>query len=292
MTATKGKNFMIVAVLLGVAAAVVGYYGLTSMASQAAAQNNVNYRNVVITVTDLTFGVKLDKEMLRVVRYPKESVPEAAFASMDSVLGQTTKVFMSAREPVTAIKLSSRGGGLSMLVRPTMRAASLEVNQVSGVSGFVLPGDRVDVLTTVDSRSGFEDAVTRTVLQNVEVLAAGQKTEQQDNKPITVQSVTLLVDPQGAEILALALHEGKIHLVLRNPDDQEVVKVASLSTREMLDRQATAVRSTPGVRRTTATPGSTPGPVANARPAPPLKVRILKGSNLSETPAVDDSTSN
>ena len=290
MTATKGKNFMIVAVVLGAGAAVVGYYGLTSMASHSTAQANANFKNVVVTVTDLTYGVKLDKDMLRMVRYPKESVPEGAFASMDSVIGQTTKVFMSAREPVTAIKLSSRGGGLSMLVRPTMRASSLEVNNVSGVSGFVLPGDRVDVLTTVDGRGVNEDAVTRTVLQNIEVLAAGQKTEQKDNKPITVQSVTLLVNPDGAETLALALHEGKIHLVLRNPDDQELVSVASLSTREMLDRKALATRATPGVRRQAAS--TSPAQVAFSRPAPPPKVRILKGSNLSETPAVNDSTSN
>ena len=290
MTATKGKNFMIVALVLGVAAAVVGYYGLTSMATHATTEQNRNYRNVVVTVTDLTYGVKLDREMLRMVRYPKESVPEGAFANIDSVVGQTTKVFMSAREPVTAIKLSSRGGGLSMLVRPTMRASSLEVSNVSGVSGFVLPGDRVDVLTTVDGRGANEDAVTRTVLQNTEVLAAGQKTEQKDNKPITVQSVTLLVDPDGAETLALAMHEGKIHLVLRNPDDQEVVRVASLSTREMLDRKALAAKPGTGVRRPVTAP--TPNQVASARPAPPPKVRVIKGSSLSETPAVNDSTSN
>jgi pilus assembly protein CpaB len=288
VTATKGKNFLIVAVLLGVAAAVVGYYGLTSMAKQTNAQQNANYRNVVVTVTDLTFGVKLDKEMLRMARYPKESVPEGAFSNIDSVIGQTTKVFMSAREPVTEIKLSSRGGGLSMLVRPTMRASSLEVNNVSGVSGFVLPGDRVDVLTTVDGRGANEDAVTRTVLQNIEVLAAGQKTEQKDNKPITVQSVTLLVDPDGAETLALALHEGKIHLVLRNPDDQEVVRVASLTTRQMLDRQALAARSS-GVRRPAPTVAP-PAQVASSRPQPAPKIRVIKGSTLSETPAVNDST--
>ncbi|HKQ56737.1 MAG TPA: Flp pilus assembly protein CpaB [Candidatus Eisenbacteria bacterium] len=293
MTATKGKNFMIVAVLLGMAAAVVGYYGLTSMASQATAHNNANFRNVVVTITDLTFGVKLDKEMLKVVRYPKESVPEGAFASMDSVLGQTTKVFMSAREPVTAIKLSSRGGGLSMLVRPTMRAASLEVNQVSGVSGFVLPGDRVDVLTTIDPRGAYEDAVTRTVLQNIEVLAAGQKTEQQDNKPITVQSVTLLVAPEGAETLALALHEGKIHLVLRNPDDQEVVSVNELSTRDMIGggRRQVATPS-PAPRRQVASSSPAPNPVVAARREPASKIRVIRGSNISETPAVEDSTNN
>jgi len=261
------------------------------MATHSTAQANANFKNVVVTVTDLTYGVKLDKEMLRMVRYPKESVPEGAFASMDSVIGQTTKVFMSAREPVTAIKLSSRGGGLSMLVRPSMRAASLEVNQVSGVSGFVLPGDRVDVLTTVDPRATTEDAVTRTVLQNIEVLAAGQKTEQQDNKPITVQSVTLLVDPEGAETLALALHEGKIHLVLRNPEDQEVVSVASLSTREMLDRRGGGVARATGVRRAAPTAPVTAAPqVASARQAPPPKVRMIRSASVTETPAVADST--
>ena len=176
-----------------------------------------------------------------------------------------------------------------MLVRPSMRAASLEVNQVSGVSGFVLPGDRVDVLTTVDSRTSTEDAITRTVLQNIEVLAAGQKTEQQDNKPITVQSVTLLVDPEGAETLALALHEGKIHLVLRNPEDQEVVKITSLSTREMLDRRSGMTRSVGGKRTVTA-PSSGPPQVAVARPAPPAKVRIIRNASVTETPAVADST--
>jgi len=288
----QGKGFMFVALLLGVAAAVVGYYGLTSVASSAAARSNSNFRDVVVVASDLTFGSKLDKPMLRTARYPKDAVPEGAYSSIDSVVGQTTKVFMSAREPVTAIKLSSRGGGLSMLVRPSMRAASLEVNQVSGVSGFVLPGDRVDVLVTVDARQATEDAVTRTVLQNTEVLAAGQKTEQQDNKPITVQSVTLLVDPAGAEALALSQHEGKIHLVLRNPEDQETVSVASLSTREMLGEKAIAKATTP-VRRSVTR--STPTQVAVvARPAEKdkQKVRIIRSASVSETPAVSDSTAN
>jgi pilus assembly protein CpaB len=276
---------MIVAVLLGGAAAVVGYYGLTSLASQAAAQNDANYRNVVVTATDLTFGVKLDRAMLRTVRYPKESVPDGAFSSVDSVVNQTTKVFMSAREPVTAIKLSSRGGGLSMLVKPNMRAASLEVNQVSGVSGFVLPGDRVDVLTTIDPRTSMDDAITRTVLQNVEVLASGQKTEQQDNKPITVQSVTILVDPKGAETLALAMHEGKIHLVLRNPEDQGIAEVDPLSTREMLGFRAAPVAKAAGPRR-----ASAPTTQVAARPAKEQKVRIIRSANVTETPAVTDST--
>ena len=287
---TRSKSVLALAIVLGALAALAGYAGLRSTAQQVAQNTSKHLVPVVIAATDLTFGTKLDRAQLRVVRYPKESVPAGAFSDPDSVTGQTTKIFLAAREAITATKLSSRGGGLSMLVRPGYRATSLEVNNVSGVSGFVLPGDRVDVLTTVDGRGVNEDAVTRTVLQNIEVLAAGQKTEQKDNKPITVQSVTLLVNPDGAETLALALHEGKIHLVLRNPDDQELVSVASLSTREMLDRKALATRATPGVRRQAAS--TSPAQVAFSRPAPPPKVRILKGSNLSETPAVNDSTSN
>lgn len=285
----SGKNFMIVAALLGAAAAIVGYFGLSSLATRAVAKSDANYRNVIVTASDLTYGVKLDRAMLRMARYPKDAVPEGAYANMDSVVGQTTKVFMGAREPVTATKLSSRGGGLSMLVRPSMRAASLEVNQVSGVSGFVLPGDRVDVLVTVDGRNNNEDAVTRTVLQNVEVLAAGQKTEQQDNKPITVQAVTILVAPDGAETLALAEHEGKIHLVLRNPEDQTEVTVASLSTREMLGHgPQLAARPSEPTRRS-----YSPAPqVVASRRAPDRKVRIIRSASVSETPAITDSTAN
>ena len=292
MSTSSGKSFLFVAVLLGLAAAVAGYYGLTSFAAQAAARNNTHFGNVVVTATDLTFGVKLDRAMLRTVRYPKESVPAGAFSTVDSVVGQTTKVFMGAREPVTAIKLSSRGGGLSMLVRPSMRAASLEVNNVSGVSGFVLPGDRVDVLCTLDPRNNMEDAVTRTVLQNIEVLAAGQKTEQQDNKPITVQAVTLLVDPEGAETLALALHEGKIHLVLRNPEDQAKVSVNSLSTRQIMGQAPVNAGPARTSRRVTAALGAPRTEVAVARSVEKPKVRIIRNANVSETPAVADTSAN
>jgi pilus assembly protein CpaB len=194
---------------------------------------------------------------------------------------------MGAREPVTATKLSSRGGGLSMLVRPNMRAAGLQVNQVSGVSGFILPGDRVDVLATVDQNQVGQEAITRTVLQNIEVLAAGQKTEQRDNKPITVQAVTLLVDPTGAEVLAHSQHEGEISLVLRNPDDQTEVKTPAMSTSGMLGpgpAKPGAVRRAPSGAQVASTPAPT------SQKLGPQKVRIIRSANVTETPAVADST--
>ncbi len=290
---SRSKTTLTLALVLGLLAALAGYAGLKATATQVAVNSSKNFVPVVVTATDLTFGAKLDRAQLRVVRYPKESVPTGAFSSVDSVVGQTTKIFLAAREPITELKLSSRGGGLSMLVRPGMRATSLEVNQVSGVSGFVLPGDRVDVLCTIDGRGAREETVTKTILQNVEVLASGQKTAQQDNKPITVQAVTILVDPDGAEKLALGLHEGRLHLVLRNPEDSDTVTVAAINTPQMITGETS--RSTANVRRrapsrvSKAPTVSEPSrPVVRSRQEKPV-VRIIREAKVTEQAAPKDS---
>jgi pilus assembly protein CpaB len=287
---SRSKSVLALALVLGALAALAGYAGLKATAQKVAQNTSKHFVPVVVTATDLTFGAKLDRAQLRVARYPKESVPAGAFSDPDSVVGQTTKIFLAAREPITATKLSSRGGGLSMLVRPGLRATSLEVNQVSGVSGFVLPGDRVDVLCTVDGRGADQEAQTKTILQNAEVLASGQKTTQQDNKPITVQAVTILVDPTGAERLALGLHEGKIHLVLRNPEDADTMRVAGLSTGEMLDgkpgpKLAKAVKRATNKAATVVAAAPVQRPVRQQKPT----VRIIREAKVTELPALRDS---
>ncbi len=294
MTTNKSQTFMVLAVLLGVAAAVAGYFGLTSLAGQASARSTANFRDVVVASRDLDFGVKLDKDMLRVVRYPKDAIPAGAYSTVDSVAGQTLKVAIGAREPVTDLKLSSKGGGLSLVVPPNFRAASIEVNNVSGVSGFVYPGDFVDVLCTIGGPGGvFNDAETHTVLQRIKVLAAGAKTQQQDNKPINVQAITLLVDPPGAEALTHSMHQGVIHLVLRNPLDTTTVKVAAFTTREMERGKTGPEKPAPARRaRVVERPAPQPMPVAQipARQADPRKIRIIRSADVSETPAVSDTT--
>lgn len=290
----RSKSILALAVGLGFLAALAGYAGLKATAAQVAQNTSKQFVPVVVAATDLTFGTKLDRAQLRIAKYPKESLPAGAFSDIDSVAGQTTKIFLAGKEPITATKLSSRGGGLSMLVRPGFRATSLEVNQVSGVSGFVLPGDRIDVLATVDGRGADQEAVTRTILQNAEVLASGQKTTQQDNKPITVQAVTILVDPMGAEKLALALHEGKLHLVLRNPEDSDTTKVFALNTNEMLQGQNGSVpRSTAhakGVKKAPQQSAAVPQPVHTPpqRQSKPV-VRIIREAKVNEQAAPKDS---
>lgn len=293
---SRSKTTLTLALVLGLLAALAGYAGLKATAAQVALNSSKNFVPVVVTAADLTFGTKLDRAQLRVVRYPKESVPQGAYSSIDSVMGQTTKIFMAAREPVTSLKLSSRGGGLSMLVRPGMRATSLEVNQVSGVSGFVLPGDKIDVLCTVDGHGQSEETVTKTILQNAEVLASGQKTAQQDNKPITVQAVTILVDPAGAEKLALGLSEGRLHLVLRNPEDTDTVQVAAINTPQMLNGMTPT--STAAVRHGAShaskvskapTPPTETRPMVRPGREPKPVVRIIREAKVTEQSAPKDS---
>jgi pilus assembly protein CpaB len=287
----RGGPFLILAVVLGLAASAVIFFYLNqqSAANVTARQT----RPVVVAASDLTFGTKLERNLLKVVNYPKDSVPPNAYSSLDSVVGQTTKIFLATKEPVLMSKLSTIGGGLSMMVRRDMRASSVTVNLVSSVSGFVVPGDRVDVLVTIDRNgAGQQNATTRTILQNIEVLAAGVKTESKDqeNKPNTdLQTVTVLVDPPSAERMALAMHEGKIHLTLRNPEDADTLKLASVSTNEMLGQnnppaQASASRSSGrSAPRAAPTPRVVPGP--SAPKEEPNKITVYKSGKESEVEA-------
>jgi pilus assembly protein CpaB len=189
---------------------------------------------VVVAARDLTFGETLEPDDMKVAMFPAGSIPEGSYGLEDSLLGQVTKVFLMENEPILDSKLSSKGGGLSLLISPTMRASSIQVDKVSGVSGFVLPGDRVDVIWTGKDETKSRETVAKTILQNVEILAAGEKTEEKGNMVITVQSVTLLVYPEGAQALALASNDGKLQLALRNPTDDEILAVDAVSKTSML----------------------------------------------------------
>ena len=250
----KGIALLLIAVVFAVAAGGGVYVYLKAVpVDEAAGPETVP---VVVARKDMTFGTTLKEEHLRLVEFPKESVPEGHYSSVDTVLAQTTKVFVVEGEPILASKLSAIGGGLSVRIPEEMRAMSLNVNDVTGVSGFVLPGDRVDVVVTVENVSGTNVAVTKTILQDLEVLAAGAKTEHKNKHHITVQTVTVLVDPEGAEKLALGVHQGKVHLSLRNPVDHEVVEGRSVDTRTVLGlstprKKTTRRRTTPSAIETT-----------------------------------------
>jgi len=269
----------VLALLCAVAAALLTS-GYLQRQARAARQGGAMVP-VVVSAADLSFGKSLQRGDLRIALYPQASVPKGAVAVVDSLVGQTTKVFLTQNEPVLVSKLSSIGGGLSLLIAPDMRAVSVKVDKVSGVSGFVLPGDRVDVIAVAKPTYAAGDARSRIVLQNVEVLAAGTDVEQRGTEPLTVQAVTLLVDQVGAETLALAENEGKIHLALRNPNDTHVTGEAKGLSKSELLAVRTPEEATPRVAK--------PAPparaaVAESRPAAPRAdtLTIVRGTDASK----------
>jgi pilus assembly protein CpaB len=134
---------------------------------------------------------------------------------------------MIENEPLLEGKLAPRqgGAGLSATIPDGMRAVSVSVNDVIGVAGFVVPGTMVDVLVTGSTNPGVQNTnVTRTILENVRVMAAGQKVEQdREGKPQTVPVITLLVSPEDANSLTMASTQGRIQLALRNTLDSKKV---------------------------------------------------------------------
>jgi pilus assembly protein CpaB len=249
-------------ILFAVLAAVSVYSFMEQHQVMAQKGAVVETTPVVVATTDLPFSTKLEPIHMKVVPFPLEAVPTGAVSDSDSLVGQTLKVFVVTNEPIVNSKLSSRGGGLSVRIPEDMRATSVNVNVASGVSGFVLPGDRVDVMVTVDRPGAKMEAITKTILQNVEVLAAGAKTQAQSEKPIQVQSVTLLSGLDGAQKLALAIQEGSLHLALRNPEDLGEFLLSRITTEDLLADETK--KKSPEPTRTV-TKKATPKPIVPPR---------------------------
>ncbi len=265
MEKLKGLLLILIAALLAAGAAGFAFVYVKSRLS--ASPQKLDTVRIVVASEDITYGTKLTPDQLRLVDFPAASVPMKSYSVMDSVVGQTTKVFLLKGEPVLAPKLSTEGGGLSVRIPENMRASSVNVNEVSGVSGFILPGDRVDVLVTINNIDRPGNSVTKMILQNLEVLAAGIQTTTKNDKPVEVQSVTLLLDPKGSEDLALALYQGKVHLVLRNPADQGIVTVEPTNTDRVIGKSDLAAnRSAPRPRPPAI---QTVKPKVEEKPVPP-----------------------
>jgi pilus assembly protein CpaB len=195
-------------------------------------------RPVVVAATDLQIGSELRREDLRVIDWPATAAPNGAFSTVDEIVGRGLVMPVIENEPVMPMKLASKeaGAGLPPVIPPGMRALSVRVNEVIGVSGYVLPGTHVDVLATLSPSEQRGDMTSKVVLTNVQVLAAGTKMEQTSDggKPTPVSVVTLLVNPAEAERLTLASTEGKIQLALRNPLDRETPLTSGIKPAALL----------------------------------------------------------
>ena len=207
---------------------------------------------VVAAAADLKLGTILNASNLTTVEF-KGAIPKDAILKTDDAIGRGVISDLYQGEPILNSRLAPKGsgGGLAASIPQGMRACAVKVDQVIGVAGFAVPGMRVDVLVSgipPGAQSSSEGTQTKTILQNIQVLSAGQDIQKdQEGKPQQVQVVNLLVTPEQAQTLSLASSMLKIQLVLRNPLDTKVTDVAMTAVGEMfgapLTKRVGAVRA-------------------------------------------------
>jgi len=181
--------------------------------------------NVVVSTVMIPTGTILEGKHLRLAVFPKSLVPEKAINNVDEVMGKVAKDRLYVGEVIRAERLATKGEGSSLasLISKNKRAVSIRVNDVIGVSGFLLPGNHVDILNTFQAN---KKANTEVILSNIKILAIDQTAANNENKPRLVRSVTVEVDLEQAEILMNARSKGYLQLALRNPVDNNEVVIA------------------------------------------------------------------
>lgn len=221
----RGIVMIVVAAVFGLLAVFLAQSWLSRQAAevrkQEAGTKPVAMRTVVVAKSPLRFGTTLTPQLLREIDWPNEAVPANSFSSVAELSGEKRVVLSSIEpnEPVLSTKLTGPGqkATLSAVIEEGMKAVTIRVNDVGGVAGFVLPGDRVDVLITREFEKNA--GVTDVVLQNIKVLGVDQLADEREEKPTVAKAVTLEVDIESAQKLALAANTGNLSLVLRHAGD-------------------------------------------------------------------------
>ncbi|HTZ57200.1 MAG TPA: Flp pilus assembly protein CpaB [Acidobacteriaceae bacterium] len=241
--------------------------------------NNAPGEDVLVAADDLQVGTKIDEKDVKFVHFPSSDLPAGVFHYVNKVVGRGVIQPMSKGEFILTNKLAGEnaGAGLPGLIPPGMRAISVRVNDTTSVSGFVLPGTRVDVLLT-GNPAGSGEQQTTTVLENVAVIATGQKLERNAaGEPQNTTVITLLVSPDDAQKLTLASNQGKIQLALRNPLDTKQEELAAARADGLYKITAPPPRPAPVRER----PRQVVAPSAPAAPAP-YTIEIWKGDKREE----------
>lgn len=226
---TRSMFFVLLSLLFGVGAVLLAQSWLKQ---RQPAEGNPNQSIVVTMAVNVPAGTVIETRHLSMQTIPNELVPEDAITATTDVVDKVAKFPMIRGDILHPDKLAERGEGsvLASLIEPNKRAVTIRVNDVVGVAGFLLPGNRVDVLVTYkvgNVRSEAAESVTDVVLSNLKVLAVDQKVDQETNQPLVVRAVTLEVSLEEAEALMSAKARGIVQLALRNPTDDSEAALAS-----------------------------------------------------------------
>ncbi|MBI5589805.1 MAG: Flp pilus assembly protein CpaB [Deltaproteobacteria bacterium] len=239
---------------------------------------------VVVASTDIPWGTKLQPEMIKMLPFLKESLPTGHFCNSNDLKDRVLVESLKANDPVTEHKLapvSVQTGGIACILPSGKRAVSVKGDKVIGVAGLVNPGNRVDVLVTVDgSKDSGKESKTKLVLEKIHVLATGTQVQKNEKgEPAPVDVYTLEVTPEESEKLALAATEGKIQLSLRSITDMESVYTEGMDIPKLLaSLSLTKYRPEPPKNKP-AEPGT--APVKKWIPKPSASIEVIKGIEVS-----------
>lgn len=279
--------------IIAVAAALV--FGTIAAVSVSRYLSNAqaytrNLNNVVIAKVEIPVGSRIIAEQLTVAQFPRSVAPEGTFAKIDEdLVGRVAVTRIGAREPVTESRLAPIGSaaGLSSMIPEGYRAMNVRVDDVVGISGFIMPNTLVDIVVVIDppDNDNRRERISKIVLQNIKVLANGQNLDKPKNEKEAerVRTVTLQVTPEQAEKLALASSEGRLQLVMRNSIDQGDEVTPGANKKTLLSGERALPVPEPGF-------GGTPQPARTAsapkrpRPRPVAAATAVKVSAPAPAP--------
>jgi pilus assembly protein CpaB len=292
--------------------AAMATYGVYRVLQAAKVSSRVATKSVVVAAKDIPAGAALDKASLEVKQWPTVAVPREAMAGLDVAVGRVARVPIFAGEAIVPGRLARVGTapGLEARIAPGMRAMSVRINDVAGMSGLVQPNSRVDVLVSLrEPGVNSTEEVSKLFLENMRVLSMGSRTTRDDSgDPAPATTATLEVTPAQAERLAVAMRQGMIQLVLRGFDDTDSTGTKGSTSSEVLAqlreaRPAAVVAQAPPRRERSAPRRQQP---ETERPKPPavavappvakpdsLTVRVYRGNQVSQQKfQVDTTTEN
>ena len=285
------KAILPIALSLVIAAAGTYYiYQWTQRqtATQEVVMAEVEATPVAVATVDLPWGTKITGEMAKTSPFLKESVPVGHFSSVDSLKGRVLIDSLKKGDPIVEHRLAPidvKTGGVSAVLKPGKRAVAVKGDKVIGISGFINPGNRVDVLVTMRDPKTKEDR-TKMILQDIPVLATGTQIQQNEKgEPAPVDVYTLEVTPEESEKLALAAAQGRIQLALRPVIDSEEVYTEGMNIPQLLASYGTS-RTEPQVRyypKPVERPSTPKKPVKKVRkwkPRRTISVEIIKGNEV------------
>lgn len=248
------RKMLIVVLIVAIALGGIATYSIWSYLQskqQEVERAKVDMMEVVAAAENIPLGSTIEQRQLKKVLWPRANVPPGTFQDPGLLVGRTVVSNIVVGEPLMEAKLASgdsKSGVMAYIIPEGHRAMAVAVNDVAGVAGFVLPNSTVDVIVTTTPPRG--PRISKIVLQNLRVLAVGQKMEEKEGKAIQVPTVTVSITPEEAEKLALASNVGTLQLLLRGAKDNVPASTRGASTDNLLSGSrmgATGVKA--GARR-------------------------------------------